>query len=351
MSKIYHVYAHYSSFVEKDNRLFSEHHKVVNFHFKYRHKTIIPLRLIQQFFVLLFSKKPDLYIIQFAGIHSFIPVTIAILKNKPSLIICGGNDCHSFPSIKYGNYTRKFLAWATSYSLRNCTHIAPKHESLWFSEYKYDSRFPTLQGIAAFNKRIKTPYTVIPNGYDASFWKKEEGCIRHKKSFITVSGNLHLPYQMELKGIDLIIQLANALPNSHFTIVGSTREMKGNFTNTANIRLIPKTSPKELKKLFSEHEYYLQLSLAEGFPNALCEAILCGCIPIGSDVFSIRDIIENENLILKKRNFYELLSQIKNIINADYMNVKRNIRLSLAHRFSETNRATKLNKLIKTLTS
>jgi glycosyltransferase involved in cell wall biosynthesis len=48
------------------------------------------------------------------------------------------------------------------------------------------------------------------------------------------------------------------------------------------------------------------LSISEGFPNAICEAMLCGCIPLGSNVAAIPKIIGNEGYILKKRSVEDL---------------------------------------------
>jgi glycosyltransferase involved in cell wall biosynthesis len=52
----------------------------------------------------------------------------------------------------------------------------------------------------------------------------------------------------------------------------------------------------------SENEFYLQLSISEGFPNSLCEAMLCECIPIGSNVGGIPQIIGNSGRIIGNRD-------------------------------------------------
>jgi glycosyltransferase involved in cell wall biosynthesis len=41
-------------------------------------------------------------------------------------------------------------------------------------------------------------------------------------------------------------------------------------------------------------------------PNTLCEAMLCECIPIGSNVNGIPDAIGDTGIIVKKRDVMEL---------------------------------------------
>jgi glycosyltransferase involved in cell wall biosynthesis len=65
-----------------------------------------------------------------------------------------------------------------------------------------------------------------------------------------------------------------------------------------------------LNALFQEHQYYMQLSISEGFPNAPCEAMLCGCIPIGSNVAALPLIIGKTGYVLKHRNKEELIQLI-----------------------------------------
>jgi glycosyltransferase involved in cell wall biosynthesis len=57
--------------------------------------------------------------------------------------------------------------------------------------------------------------------------------------------------------------------------------------------------------------------MAEGFPNSLCEAMLCECIPIGSNVFSIPEIIGDSGIVIKKRNVEEVMHMIGTLDSKD----------------------------------
>ena len=110
----------------------------------------------------------------------------------------------------------------------------------------------------------------------------------------------------------MIIKLASHFPNYHFTIVGKVILQE---SQPKNVTLIENVPQKELVKIYNSHEYYLQLSMFEGFPNALCEAMLCGCIPIGSDVAGIPDIIGEKGYILKKKKIDDLVRVVKDLKN------------------------------------
>jgi glycosyltransferase involved in cell wall biosynthesis len=182
----------------------------------------------------------------------------------------------------------------------------PVHKSLEKATYSYvDVKFKE-QGIRSFVKDIQTPIIEIVNGYDTKKWKITDEK-RIKNSFLTVSFAIDkIGYYR--KGIDLIIQAAIMFPQYQFTIVGKVLLQE---TCPANLQMINNLPQKELLKIYNQHQYYLQLSMFEGFPNALCEAMLCGCIPIGSDVAGIPDIIGKTGYILKKKDKNDL----KKIIN------------------------------------
>ena len=54
-----------------------------------------------------------------------------------------------------------------------------------------------------------------------------------------------------------------------------------------------------LRKYFSTSQFYIQASRLEGLPNALCEAMLCECIPIGNSVFGIPSAIGNTGMLFE----------------------------------------------------
>lgn len=341
---IVHTFLNKSSFVQKDAALFGRLGQVREFEFSVKKKLWLPLVFIRQFlFLLRTGWKADVFIHQFAGYHSFLPCLFARLTGKKSVIIAGGTDCVSFPGIRYGNFYRPLLRDFTRWSYQLCTHICPKHATLWYTDYTYDTTEPAAQGISAFLPRLKKQVRVITNGYDPAQWPLLE-LHRNPRSFITVSGAFEYPFQVQLKGIDLILQVAAQLPNCSFTIAG-VPEWKKLDVQSANVTILPPVKHDELYKLFNQHTYYLQVSMAEGFPNALCEAMLCGCTPIVSNVFSMPEITGTAGHILMKRNpslLYRLLQEAL----AQPGNPEQNREL-IAQRYTEQLRQEQLSSLLR----
>lgn len=92
--------------------------------------------------------------------------------------------------------------------------------------------------------------------------------------------------------------------------------------------------------------------MAEGFPNALCEAMLCECVPIVSDVFSMPEIIESSGFVLKERNDELLDELIQTAISThDYelSSQGKFAREIISKKYNLENRRTQLIYLVKGL--
>lgn len=315
MPRILFVTPALSSFVLRDAEGLKEHYEVGFLVFRSYPKWRVPFEFIRHKIILLFTLRHyQLVVCQFAGYHSFFPVLFGKLFRIPVLIICGGTECVSFPSIRYGNFQKKLLGWFTAYSLKNATHLSPKHQTLIEYNYQYDRQQPSRQGIKAFIPGFKTPHTVIPNGFnEKEFFPSGQ---KTEKSFLTVAAGIELPFTIPLKGIDLIIEVAPFFPDCTFTIAGCPE----NFSppvNLKNMRWITIRNKEQLLSLYQSHQFYLQLSLSEGFPNAICEAMLSECIPIGSDVNALPDIIDCTGLMIHHRNAEELKTVIHHALMTD----------------------------------
>jgi len=337
-----------SSFSNKDSKIFISIGTLHEFCFSSSSKLMIPFVFIKQLWFLivrLFSAK--IYIAQFAGYHSFLPGLFAKITGRPLLIISGGTDCVSFPPIRYGNFYKSGLGLFTKWSYQLASHLSPKHYSLFDYDYRYDPSIPQKQGIKNFVNGINKPLTVITNGYDdTKFYRSSE---KIKNSFITVSGGFEYPFQVALKGIDLILQAAERFPECSFTIVG-VPEWKKLDVRSNNVKLLPPIKNSELQPLYSKHQFYLQLSMAEGFPNALCEAMLCECVPIVSNVFSMPEIVADVGFILEHRKIDELIPLLNRTINDNQLSDKSILaRKLISENFPLTLREQKLSKLINDL--
>ena len=143
---------------------------------------------------------------------------------------------------------------------------------------------------------LNTPHLVIPNGLDETFWNCESSSIKDENKCIAVFSKS----QFYLKGGDLIIELAKHLPEIKFQIVG----IDGNdnlHSAPDNVAFSGRLNHIELRKAYREAQFHFQLSLFEGFGLSLCEAMLCECIPIGSSVNMIPQIIGDTGFILNQK--------------------------------------------------
>jgi glycosyltransferase involved in cell wall biosynthesis len=345
-----YFYPAQSSFVVKDLRLMEREYEV-------RHRGFLPVKkwqtplvwLGQVFFLLRHIWQAEKLVCMFAGYHSFFPAFFGQLTRKPCLIVAGGTDCVSFPSIGYGCFANPLLGRFARWSYQLAAHISPVHEKLVWQDYTYQPNDFPHQGFRFHCPNLKTPYTVVYNGYDASFWQKDAAIHRQPNSFLTVCAGLDMRFTQRLKGVDLLLEVAARLPQATFTIVGAPAGYR--FPNQPeNVVLLPKMPLAQLKAVYSSHTYYLQLSMSEGFPNALSESMLCACVPVVSKVGAMPNLIEDSGFVLPHRNVAELEQVLKEALMAkDTVALGKRARAVIANHYPESRREKELMSLLKSL--
>ncbi len=228
-------------------------------------------------------------------------------------IIAIGTDSSKLPEIKYGHFTKPLLSFFTTVSYKMSDKILPVHKSLHKSDYEYDTILYPKQGFGNFIPSLKTEVVEVINGYKHELFKSSNSHLNRRLDFLTVAIKLNRTAYYR-KGLDLILRTAKEMPNRSFTIVS---EFDPIDEIPPNVKLVKNVAQEELVQIYNDHKFYLQISMFEGFPNALCEAMLCGCIPIGSSVAAIPEIIGNEGFLVKTRSS-KLLTQTLNVaLNSD----------------------------------
>lgn len=343
--KILYIFAFNSSFIRKDKELLERHFELVPLFFNPLPRWKTPFSLITQAFQILWNiRRCKAIVCQFAGFHTVLPVLIGKLTGTKTSIILLGAECHNYPGIQHGNFRKKGLAWVTKISFKNASQLLPIDESLVYFENTYDDSEPKYQGFNGLIKGLKTSYQIIPHGFDSTIFKPSTKP-NQPNSFITVSSSVAPPV-FQRKGIDLILQAAFLFPECSFTILCKNDYLVESDL-PSNVKLMQAVPYEKLPEILSQHRFYLQISIAEGLPNALCEAMLCGCIPIGSNVFAIPHIVEQTGFIVSKRSVQSLVEQItKALENPDLEDLSAKARLGIIKKFPLENRERSLTKLI-----
>jgi glycosyltransferase involved in cell wall biosynthesis len=175
------------------------------------------LAFFKQLFLFLLYHLPTAKVVvcQIAAYHSFLPVLLARLFRKPSVIFLAGTDCaRTFHRCSMAIFASPCLHGLLLPVCGCATHLAPKHGSLIRAPYHYDSSGAPEQGIACFVKNLQTPYTVIPNGFDETVFYPLP-VVRKPQSFITVAIGIGTSNINALKGVDLIVEAAATSPCLH----------------------------------------------------------------------------------------------------------------------------------------
>ncbi|MHA1695335.1 MAG: glycosyltransferase [Candidatus Helarchaeota archaeon] len=336
-----------SSFVKTDIEILSKHFIIINY--KYQpYKKLFPFlkETIRLIIFLLKNIKSATYIYSwFADYHSAISFIIGKIFRKKNIVVIGGYDAASIPELNYGIFSKNnFRAKCAKFTYKNAHLILPVDSTLIQSINFYTYPYGKKEGFSNFVKNIKAEIKTLPTGYDFLKWKYN--FTKKNKDVITVASCNNIK-TFKLKGLDFFIDIAKLMPEKSFTIVG----IEGVFFETIkkilpkNVTIIPFVTQEKLIDIFSAHKIYAQFSLSEGLPNTLCEAMLCQCIPIGSNVNGIPNAIGDTGFILNKKDINDAKILIEKALispyDLDIMARKRIIDL-----FSLNNRKNNLIKYI-----
>ncbi len=300
MRRLLLTYLHATSFVRDDIALLGEHYDVRCFPFEAPEaeggvgRALAIARLAQAQWAWLQREAPaaDVILSWFADYHAALPVWMGRRLGTPVTLLLGGFDCNWLPELNYGVFDSRWRAPLARFALRHADLLLPVSASLIESENRY-ATWPEVrrQGVRAHVPGLATPYTVVPTGYDPDAWPM--GPAERGQTVCTVAF-LDNERTLRIKGIDLLIAAARRLPDVTFTVVGVAdafrSEVERLYHPPTNVYLVPPRHRAALAEVYGAASVYAQLSRSEGLPSVLCEAMLCGCVPVVSAVGAMPEV-------------------------------------------------------------
>ncbi len=341
-----------SSFINIDQKILEKHYHVTSYLLNQNKGKVTYFRrlFLLIFFLVRKAKNNCAFICWFGDYHAAVMVFIARLTGRPSVIFAGGQEAVCYKELGKGVYLKKVRGLFVKYALRNATLLIPNHESLIYHEnWFYNPEKPHIDGIKHYVKGIKGKIAVVHNGIDTSRIDRNPTIPKDPALVLTV-GTMNKISDFYNKGFDLFIELSKKFETLSFVAIGVKSdylpwiEEKFHISEIQNLKVIPSSPVEVLNEYYNRASVYLQVSITEGMPNSLGEAMLCECIPVGSNVNGIPDVIGNTGVIVNKRNIDELETALNKAIT---MNTAREARVRMLENFSMKNREQRLEKVIK----
>lgn len=353
---------HYSTnakFISNDKDILEKKYDVIYYNAHTKKNFLIVFSLLKQFFHhLIYLRKYKLAYIWFADYHSLIPVLIAKIFSKKTVIAAGGYDATYIPEIDCGAFSeqtfkKKLRNFAVRFSLKNADLILAVDDSLVENENTYiysdiPGKKNLKDGILNFIPGIREKIKVVYTGFDKNFFERDKNI--PKENFVLSAGYSPNENEFRRKGFDMLIESSKILPDVNFVIIGINPEQLKRLSalNLRNVKFFGSLKMDELKKYYNHAKVFAQLSLFEGQPNSLCEAMMSECIPVGSNVNGIPRVIGDTGFLVYKKDAKEISEKILMALNS-HVEKGEAARKRIMENFSYEKREESILKIISDL--
>lgn len=328
MKRILFVYKDYSQFVRKDFEMFSKQFRVIKLKSTFDKSPISFLMAgLRQFFSLIrFIGSCDAVYCWFADYHALLPALFSKIFRKPFYLVLGGYDVAYLEELNYGSFNRKFRGFCARYAMRTATLNLPVAKVLG-----------EMAEQRAGNIRIK----VLPTGFDPELYPPSE----EKEEMILTVAITSSRQRFLIKGLDRFVDLAREMQDHQFVLIGIGPQWEHLLENRPpNLELLPPLKHEELINYYGRAKYYAQFSRSEGLPNAICEAMLRNCIPLGINIGGIPEAIGDAGILLEDWDVKVMSEQISGNSKSDLLSQRARERI--IRLFQNDRREKELNAIL-----
>jgi glycosyltransferase involved in cell wall biosynthesis len=229
------------------------------------------------------GRHADVLFSWFASTYAGAAVGFARSTGKKSIVAVGGADVACLPEIGYGLWLSRWKGLFAGFALRHADRVLAVDVFLRaeaMARARYDGR----------------NIEVLPTGYDTAFWTPGSA----KQPIVLTVAACDSVSRLKVKGIDVLFDAARVLPDYHFMVVGLSDSLRDGLRKETppNVEVRSSVPAAELLPLYQKAKVYCQTSRIEGLPNAVCEAMLCGCITVCTDVGGVRTAVGEEGFLV-----------------------------------------------------
>ncbi len=229
------------------------------------------------------ARRADVSFGWFGSVYTFFLVAGSRLGGGRSIVMLGGVDVAKDHANSYGIWRSRWKGMLLGYALRHADRVFAVDMSL-------------RRTLERSSGRSWEKIEPLPTGYDPAGWTSHFP----KEPMVLCVASTNSADRARIKGLDLFIEAARRLPGVPFHAVGIDPPVIALLGASAppNLHLHPPVPRERLLGYYHRAKVYCQPSRSEGLPNALCEAMLCGCIPVGSDVGGIPGAIGDAGIVV-----------------------------------------------------
>lgn len=221
----------------------------------------------------------------FAEIYALWAVRLSRLLFRKSVVVVGGYEVACIPDIGYGKLMNPRETREVRYMIDHADVVLTVSDRL-----KHDA----IENAGAKGDNIQT----LPTGYDAERFSPSGP----KDATVITAAVCDDRKRIKVKGIDVFVEVARSIPYARFEAVGIGSHMRDEIARSSpeNLELLPSLPQEEIIEHFRRAKVYCQLSMREGLPNALCEAMLCECVPVVSDFRAMSEAVGDAGFVVRR---------------------------------------------------
>jgi glycosyltransferase involved in cell wall biosynthesis len=333
--RILFVYKLLSSFVNRDLKILEKYFDVKKMKvetFLFPRKGRNPMVFLRLFRSAVWA---DVIFCWFADINAFFMVLFSVFLRKKTLVVVGGYDAAYVPEIGYGVFVNRWTRVQAAFVYRHADRILVVDASLK----------KEIMNKISFS--IESKIHVAATGYDVEKCKLAN---RSRETTVISVGVVNWS-NLKRKGFETFVKSAKYVPNVNFVLIGKHADDSVEYLKSIaspNVSFPGFVSDTELTDFYQKAKVYCQLSRYEGLPNALCEAMLCGCVPVGTRYCGIPTAIGDTGFYVAYGDVASTVEGINKALNSDFKRSKA-ASLRIKNMFSMNKREGELKRHINEL--